>query len=202
MAKKKPKGEPTWDPEASFDPAATLQDLISSPPFKEVSDEFGHSATAGSRIPFWLQRRFQKIIEMPGSPYDLMSDVLRDALYLGGRILHMRYSMSADWDVETKMAAAVDATTASRRIKAQVDELIAGLDEMFRDGDIDKAADSLTDYVVAAIDLDNNWHKDKVFRMLEDSKVIRDLVQYCPSEVQKLLEQGARKEQDNRRNKA
>lgn len=190
---KKKKKPSDWELEQKFDPAATLQELIEEPPFKEVSDEHGHSATAGTRIPFWLQRRFQKIIEMPGSPYDLMSDVLRDALYRGGRILQMKYSMSADWDTETKMAAAVGATAASRRIRSQVEELIQGVDEMFRDGDVDKAADSLTDYVIAATDLDSDWHREKVFKLLNDSRVVKELLDHCPPEVQKLLEQEGKK---------
>lgn len=190
---KKKRSGVDWDPEKAFDAGATLEELINAPPFREVSDEHGHSATAGSRIPFWLQRRFRKMVEMKGSPYDLISDVLRDALFIGGRVLSIRYSMSTEWDVETKMAAAVDATTLSRRIRGQVEELVRGLDDMVKDSDTSKAAEHLTDYVLAAIELDNDWHREKLFTLLNGNRTVKDLVKHCQPEIQKLLEQGGKR---------
>ncbi len=142
MPSKREKAD-DWEVEAPLDLAATLEELIASPPFKEVSDEHGHSATAGTRIPFWLDRRVKLLKEMHGSPYELVSDVLRDAIFLGMRVLAMRHRMSPDWEVETKLAQIIDATGASRRIRNQVEELIKAIDEMLRDNDMDKAAEHL-----------------------------------------------------------
>lgn len=190
--KKKDRSEVKWTPEEAFDPAATLQDIIDAPIFKDVGDEHGHSITAGTRIPFWMNRRLRKLIEMTNSPYEIMSDVLRDAIYRGVWILVIKYAMGTDWNVETKMAAAVDAVTTSRRVRSQVESLIAGLDDMARDGDMEKASEHLTDYVLAAVEIDNDWHREKVFTILNDSKVVKDVVQNCPDEVKKLLEQGGK----------
>lgn len=189
MAKKTEK-PPDWQVEEPLDLEATLEELIAAPPFKQASDEHGHSATAATRIPFWLNRRVTALKEMSGSPFELTSDVLRDAIYLGMRVLHMRYKMSPDWDVETKLAAVIEATGASRRIRLQIEELVTGIDEMYRDGDTDKAAESLTDYIMAAVDLEGRWHKAKVFNYLRESRVVRDVVRYCKSDVQKLLDSG------------
>ena len=191
MPSKREKAD-DWEVEAPLDLAATLEELIASPPFKEVSDEHGHSATAGTRIPFWLDRRVKLLKEMHGSPYELVSDVLRDAIFLGMRVLAMRHRMSPDWEVETKLAQVVDATGASRRIRSQVEELIKAIDEMLRDNDMEKASEHLTDYVLAAVDLENEWHKKKVFDILNGSRVVKDVAQYCPRATQQILELGGK----------
>lgn len=181
-----------WEPEAALDLAATLEDLINEPPFKEASDEVGQSTTAGTRIPLWLKRRIIKLRELSGSPYELDSDVTRDALFLGLRILHFRYKMTPDWEVETKLAAAVDATSAGRRVKRQVSDLIIGLDEMFKDGDVDKATHNLSEYILAAAGLENEWHREKVFKLLIESRVIREIAEQCSSEIQQILKRGGK----------
>lgn len=196
MAEKK-KSKDTqsdWEPEAALDLAATMDDLINEPPFREVSGESGESTTAAARIPLWLLRRITKLKELPGSPYDINSDVLRDAIYVGLRVLHLRYKLTPDWEVETKLAATVDAVSAGRRVRSQVEELVAGLDEMVRDGDLEKAAGNLNEYVLSAVALDSDWHKSKIFQILTESRVVRDIIPHCNEATQMILERG--KEQD------
>lgn len=190
--RKKDKPRTEWEPEEVMDLAATLQELIDEPPFKEVSDE-GGSTTAGARIPNWLLRRIIRLKELKGSPYDINSDVIRDAIYIGLRVLHLRYGMTSDWEVETKLAAAVDAVSAGKRVRRQVEELVAGLDDMYRDGDLDKAAHNLAEYVMAAVDLDSIWHRDKVFQILAENRSISEIAKKCPTGVQKILEVEAKK---------
>ena len=193
MPDKKDKQDTGWEPEVAVDLAATLQELIDEPPFKEVSDEGGGSTTAGTRIPNWLLRRVVRLKELKHSPYDINSDVLRDAIYIGLRVLHLRYGLTPDWEVETKLAATVDAVSAGRRIRSQVEELVAGLDEMYRDGDVEKAARNLTEYVMAAVDLDSDWHKSRVFRILTTHRVVQDIDKNCNEAVQRLLSVGGKK---------
>jgi len=192
--KERPKKKKTddWELEAPLDLETTLEELINSPPFKEASDQHGHSETAGTRIPNWLMRRVHKLVEMPGSPYELASDVLRDAIYNGMRVLHMRFKMSADWDVEAKMAAVVDASGASRRIRGQFEDLETGLEDLCRDGDHNKAAEKLSDYVMAAVELENEWYRGKVFRLIDNSRAVKEVLQYCTGEVQKLIKRGGK----------
>ena len=193
MPNKRDKQETGWEPEAVIDLAATLQDLIDEPPFKEVSDEGGSSATVGTRIPNWLLRRVVRLRELRHSPYDINSDVLRDAIYVGLRVLHLRYGLTPDWEVETKLAQTVDAVSATRRIRSQVEELVAGLDEMYRDGDVNKAVRNLTEYMMAAVELENTWHKDKVFKLLAENRVVREIAAHCNEAVKKIMEKEKKK---------
>ena len=192
MPNRKEKQETDWEPEAVIDLAATLQELLDEPPFKEVSDDAG-SATVGTRIPNWLLRRVVRLKELKHSPYDINSDVLRDAIYIGLRVLHLRYGLTPDWEVETKLAQTVDAVSATRRIRSQIEELVSGLDEMYRDGDVDKAVRNLTDYMMAALELESTWHKDKVFKLLAENRVIREIGSHCGEAVKKILEKERKK---------
>lgn len=192
VEKKHRKSRSDWELESTFDAAATLEELINSPPFKESSGESGESITAGTRIPTWLHRRVVKLKEVQGSPYELNSDVLRDAVYVGLRILHMRFKMAKDWNVETKMAAIADAVGAGKRMRSQTRELTDGLEELCRDGDYDHAAERLTEYVLAAEELENNWHRKKVFSMLNGERVVRDVLKYCRKEVAQIVEKEAK----------
>lgn len=192
--RKKSKDLPSdWEPEAALDLAATLEELIDEPPFKEVSGEGGESVTTAARIPLWLLRRITKLKELSGSPYDINSDVLRDAIYVGLRVLHLRYKLTTDWEVETKLAATIDAVSAGRRVRSQVDELAFGLDEMVKDGDMEKATRNLTDYMMAAVELESEWHKDKVFKLLAESKVVREIAKHCGEAVMKIMERESKK---------
>lgn len=189
----KSKAKPSdWELESAFDLAATLEDLINSPAFKEASDEKGESVTCGTRLPLWLHRRISKLKEMPESPYEVASDVLRDAVHIGLQVLHMRFGMSPDWEVERKMIAVVDATGVLRRIKAQVDMLTGGLEELREAGDLDQAAYRLSEYVTAASEVANKWHRGRLFRLLGASRAVKEIASACSPEVQKLIKEGGK----------
>ena len=190
---KRSKKASDWQLESPLDEAVTLEQLIEESPFKEASDEGGNSTTAGTRIPMWLNRRIIKLRELSGSPYELNSDVIRDALYIGLRVLHIRYKMGPEWHIETRLAAVVDATAATRRIRNQVGELIGGLEEMYNDGDTNKAVEQFTEYVEAASELEAGWHKEKVFTVLLENKVVRELLDYCRNDIQKLVKAEGKK---------
>lgn len=179
----KPDKRPAWNPEEQFDLAITMEELLNEPPFKEVSGDTGESTTAGTRIPMWLERRITRLKEMPGSPYDVKSDVLRDAIYIGLRVLNLRYKMNPDWDVESKMASVVDAASTSRRLKRQVKELVDGLDDLYRDGDVEHAAASLEKYVFSAVELESAWYKRKLFSVLKEDKTVQAVAKSCEPKV-------------------
>lgn len=176
-----------WELESTFDLASTLEDLINAPPFREASDEKGESVTCGTRLPLWLHRRITKLREMTESPYEVTSDVLRDSVHIGLQILQMRYKMSQDWEVEKKMAATIDATGALRRIKTQVDMVISGLEELREGGDIDQAAHMLSEYVIAANELVNKWHRERLFKLLGANRAVKEIASACSPDVQKLI---------------
>jgi len=188
MAKKQDKPKKAWDPEQQFDLGATLEDLLAEVPFREASGDSGDSITTAARVPVWLHRRIVKLKEMSNSPYDVTSDVVRDALFTGLRILNMRYKMSLDWNVESKMAAVVDSASTSRRLKRQVTELADGLDDLWREGDEQHAADSLSKYVHAALELESDWYRKKLFTLLGSNKAVQQVAKACKKEVRDIIE--------------
>jgi len=183
--KSKKKQKPQWELEAPFDYPASLEELLESPPFVEAGGS--ESSTAGTRIPKWLFRRVMKVVEMQGTPYELASDVYRDAIYLGLRVIHMRYKTAHDWSVETKMASIVSETDVMRRIRSQVDGLSSGLDNLMKEGEPEKAAEKLEEYISAAIELENEWVRGRLFKMLRESKVVSEVSVHCSQDIRKMI---------------
>lgn len=183
----KRKQETQWETEAIYDLPLTLEDLITDAPFHDSSDDQGNSYTAAARLPEWVRRRVKKLIEMDGTPYEIESDVIRDCIHIGLQIASMRYRLGPDWVVETKMAKTLDQSGASRRIKRQFDNLCEGLQELYRDGDVEQAANRLSEYVVAAAVLDNEWHRDRLFRLIRENKLVIELAAHCKDHVRRLI---------------
>lgn len=185
MAKTKKPEKPRWDLEAPFDYPASLEELLESPPFTEAGGS--ESTTAGTRIPKWLFRRVMMLVELRGTPYELASDVYRDAIYLGLRIIHMRYKTAHDWSIETKMASIVSETDVMRRVRSQVDGLSSGLDNLMKEGEPEKAAEKLGEYISAGIELENEWVRSRLFKMLRESKVVAEVALHCSSDVRNMI---------------
>ena len=193
---KKHAKQPDWELEEPFSHIPTLDELINEQPFKTASDEHGHSFTAATRIPHWMLRRVEHLRQMKGSPYMLVSDVLRDAVYLGLRIQQVRYGRhTADWDAEVQMAQVVESTGASRRIRAQIEELEAGLQEMCKDGDYDRAVKHLMEYIEPASNIGNEWQKRKIFTLIKESAIMKELLLKCLPATQKLIGEYAERQQ-------
>lgn len=185
MAKKKKTDKAKWELETPFEYPASLEELLESPPFTEAGG--AESTTAGTRIPRWLFRRAMKFAEMTGTPYELASDVYRDAIYLGLRIIHMRYKAKQDWSVETRMASIVSETDVMKRIRGQVEGLSSGLDNLMKEEEPEKAAEKLEEYVSAAIELDDEWMRTRVFKMLRESKVVSDVSMHCSQDIRDMI---------------
>jgi len=191
MAKRKKDEKSQWNLEAPFDQPSSLEELLESPPFAEAGGS--DSVTAGTRIPKWLFRRVIKLTESSGTPYEIASDVYRDAIYLGLRIIHMRHKTARDWSIETKMAAIVSETDVMRRIRSQVDSLSSGLDNLMKEGEPEKAAEKLGEYVSAGIELENEWVKLRLFKMLRESRVVSDVSMHCSQDIRKLIKETSSK---------
>ena len=183
----KPAKASQWELEGSFDRITSIEELVNAPPFREASDDRGQSVTQAARIPTWLHRRIVLLKESKKSPYMLNSDVVRDALFAGLRIINMRYQSTPDWGVEQKMSEVVDTAAWAKRIKEQFTQLETSLGDLFAEGDEEKAAEKLTEYVLYAAELTNEWHKARVFRLLARSTVVRDLFDYCDESARLLL---------------
>jgi len=183
--KRKGKREDQWGLEAPFDQPSSLEELLEAQPFTEAGG--ADSVTAGTRIPRWLFRRVMKLVETPGSPYELASDVYRDAIYVGLRVINMRLRVAKDWSIETKLAAIAQDTEVMRRMRSQVDALASGLDSLVKEGEQEKAAEKLSEYVAAAVELEDDWVRSRLLKMLRENRMVSDVAKLCPVEVRRAL---------------
>ncbi len=176
-----------WELEEALDYDATLEEMVNSPPFKKASDEKGHSVTAGTRIPMWLVRRAQKMKEQANSPYEIISDVYRDAMYLGLWVLSIRYRYIEDWQVESRMASAINAAGVARHVREQVQDLVDGLEDLLKEDDYNIAVTRLQEYVRAANELNSAWRQQRIFKLLRESKTVMKIVDDCDKDVRRLI---------------
>lgn len=182
---KKDKKEAQWELEAPFDRPSSLDELLEAVPFTEAGGS--DSVTAGTRIPKWLFRRVAKLTELAGTPYELASDVYRDAIYLGLRIIHMRYKTARDWATETRLATIVSETEVMRRTRSQIDALSSGLDSLMKEGEPEKAAEKLQEYIAAGVEMEDDWVRSRLFKMLRESKVVSDVLTHCAPEARQVV---------------
>lgn len=197
MAKKKEKPTDQWELEAPFDRPSSLEELVECQPFTEAGGS--DSVTAGTRVPKWLFRRVAKLTETQGSPYEVASDVYRDAIYLGLRIIFMRYRTTRDWGVESKMAAIAMDTEVMKRTRAQVDIVAGGLENLLMEEEPEKAAEKLSEYVSAGVEMDDEWVKSRLFRMLRENDVITKVAKMCSSDVRKAINETGIQEERRKR---
>jgi len=162
----------------------TIEELVGRPTFKESRDDLG-SATVGARIPQWLSRKITKLIEMSGSPYELKSDVVRDALYLGMEVLRLRYKYK--WAAESKLSDVVDTVGELDRMEQRFSELVSGLDKLIAAGDTSKAVSLLTEYVLAVSTIEDPWRKMRSLQQLKGSRIVSDLMKHCSERIRSIV---------------
>lgn len=165
-----------WATESSFDSSISLEELLSLPVFKQASDGTGESYTAASRIPNWLRRRMQKLVETPGSPYTLLSDVVRDALYLGMHILLMRHNQTSDLATQTKMASVIDKAIANKNQLKRLTDFASSIVDIIDDGDEQKAIQFIEDFVSNLSELTDDWYKDRAIGIIWNNEKINTLI--------------------------
>lgn len=189
MTDKKPKKQTPgdWNLESAYDVPATLKDLIDLAPFKEASDTKGGSYTAAARVPTWLERKMMWFIEMKGSPYQLKSDVVRDMIYLGARILHARYKGNPNFAAEAKMTEAVGHVGVLARMKEQVNQLARGINELWEEGDEPQAVEGLEKFVAAVVEMEDEWQRTKTLRYVRSDKVLKQITERCSDETKKAV---------------
>ncbi len=188
---KQPKKASDWDLENPYDAPTTLEDLIELAPYKEASDLKGGSYTAGARVPTSIERKIVWFTEMKGSPYMVKSDVVRDAIYLGMRVLHARHRANPDFAVEAKMSEAIGQVGVLAHIREQINSLSRGLEDLLSSGDEDQAVAGLENFVGAAVEMQDVWQRDKIFQLIRGNHKLSDIIRLCSPEVRKAIENKA-----------
>lgn len=176
-----------WNLESAYDVPSTIEDLIDLAPFKEASDTKGGSYTAAARVPTWLERKMMWFIEMKGSPYQLKSDVVRDMLYLGARVLHARYRGNPDWATESKMAEAVGQVGVVARIREQINQLARGLEDLWSEGEEKQAIEGLEKFIGAVVEMQDEWQRGKILQYVKGNHLLKQVAESCSPEVKKAI---------------
>jgi len=184
---KKRKKQGDWDLESPFDTIVSLEELINMPPFKAASDASGGTATAGARLPTWLERKVIHMIELRGSPYLLKSDVYRDAIYIGLRVLNMRYKSDPDWATEARMARAIDKANLITRIKTEIRQFSAPIAELWAGGDEDQAISLFEEWIAAAVEITDDWRRTKQLQLIKAEHLLREIAERSSPEVKKAI---------------
>jgi len=176
-----------WNLESPYDTPSTIQDLIDLSPFKDASDTKGGSYVANARVPTWLERKIIWFTEMKGSPYQLRGDVVRDAIYLGMRVLHARYKGNPDWATEAKMTEAVGHVGVITRIKEQVNQLARGMGDLWNEGDEKQAIEGMEKFVGAVVEMQDDWQKMKIVQYLKSDRLLKQIIEECSPEVKRAV---------------
>lgn len=185
--KPKPGKSDDWALEAPFDQIVSLEELINMPPFKAASDSTGGTATAGTRIPTWLDRKVTHLIEFRGTPYHLKSDVLRDAIYIGLRVLNMRYKSDPDWASEARMAKAIDKANLVTRIKTTVDQIAKPIEELWTGGDEEQAVIQFEEFIAATTEISDDWHRNKQIQTIKNNRLLKEVTERCSPEARRAI---------------
>ena len=183
----KPKKIDDWDLESPFDTIVSLEELINMPPFKAASDSTGGTATAGARIPIWLERKVIHLTEIRGSPYHLKSDVFRDAIYIGLRVLNMRYKSDPDWATEAKMARVIDKANLITRIRSQINQIAAPIEQLWSGGDEEQAISTFEEFIASTTEIADEWHRGKQLQLIRNNHLLREVAERCSVEARKAV---------------
>lgn len=153
-----------------------IRDLVEIEPYRKAEDEKGHGITLGARVPRSMEREVIRLTELPGSPYDIKSDAVRDALYVGLKILTLRYKLP-DWQVKVAMARVSSTTDEASRIRESVEEFVESLGKLSRERDgKDKAKEFLNQYINHVESLQDSWTKARYRDALNEYGIVRELL--------------------------
>jgi hypothetical protein len=164
----------------------TIEDLINEEPFNHTSDDTGDSVSIGTRVPSTMYRRLVEIRETPGGPYQINSDVMRDAIYLGMRILQLRYKKK-DWQIDRKLSSVIDASGAFDRINSQVSDLCKNLEKLKSAEDTEHAVAHLDDFLKEVNNLSENWRKATFVKILKKRGIVTELLSQCSVTAKEVL---------------
>lgn len=196
--KERPRGNDAYETEDPFSEDITLEQLLSRKPFKEGKDEHGHSIQVSVRVPEWFGRKVAKIMELPGSPYELRTDFYRDAVMIGSQVIALRVKRVEDWAADNKMAQIADAAHEGMRIRNRIVHLTQAMAAMVKDDDMEEAANLLEQYIYAAHDLQLDWARKRTIRDLAAERTVMEVLRHCSAEAQEIFDRELKDAKTNR----
>jgi len=183
--------ENDWRLETQELDSLTVEDLVNASPFKcEPEEGEGPRPTLGARVPRWMERELRVIRERTGSPYQTSSDIVLDCIYIGLKILHLRFK-SRDWYAEHKMEVLAEDIGFLERTNMRIDKLNNGLEALIRNGYPDRAMDQLRKFISTATDINDDWHRSVVMSKLANLSNVRSLLMKSDPAMMKMVDKAA-----------
>ena len=154
--KKRPGTDEDWLLSAAEELTSsdTIQTLVDKSPFKYSHDKHGHDVYLAARLPTDFGRWVSKMVESPGSPYEIRSDVVRDALYLGLCIISLRMDLSKEWRALAVLSDITAKLAERRAFITRTIDLVKEFMEAWDRGEHDLVREGLTRYLDSIAELD------------------------------------------------
>jgi len=166
----------------------TVDFLFSIPPYVETKDESG-SSHVGCRIPDYLARVLTSIKENNRSIYQILSDVVRDCLYVGIHVRLYQYGMEANSKLNVEMTKVLQAAQEYRgvcnRFQAFCDEAAF----MMEHGETTKAVEHFSSIAIAMSNCDDPWLRGVYMKLVKDNRVTKELIEKSPKAIRDLFEE-------------
>ena len=153
-----------------------VSELVDLKPFRASEDKKGHSVTMGAKVPSWFDRGITKLVEDKATPYEVKSDVIRDATWLGLQVLKLRYNQP-EWDAKAELVKLEAALQDEDDDKEQDRSFLDNLDRLWRK-DKAKTAEMTASYVRAVIASTSKNGYDERAKELLNSSLIKEILSW------------------------
>lgn len=163
-----------WDTEEGLidQPIRVLAEMS---PYKKAEDEKGHGITLAARVTGSINRVVTQLLEQKGSPYGVKSDIVRDSVFIGLKVLCLRSKLK-DWEVEARLADITAETVEDNRVKENVATFVTELQHLSNSGEKVRATNHLNNYLEAISSISSTWREKKYTEALNSHSVVKELL--------------------------
>jgi len=183
-----------WELEGDIDYANEMMRLIKSKPYKETRDEFGISAVVSARMPTDFMRYIAKLKENKGMGYEVNSDVIRDALFIGLQLLLVRAKQNPDIETRARIYESINDARSIESLQSEVAVLSRALKTFINLRESKTAVQKLVSVVNAAMGCEDGWNKIMYLKLIGRDPVCKEVLKQCPKYIQSIVEEAGKRE--------
>jgi len=147
--------------------------LMKLHPYRFERAKRGQSIHLAVKLPEWFARWIERVKERAGGVYDIKSDVVRDALWIGLRVLGHRYKLP-EWRAEIKLQEIANEIEEDNLIKTRVADFMTKLEQLQKI-DKERAKKHLGDYLSEIDKIEDSWRKGKYLEELSKYSVVKEM---------------------------
>lgn len=166
--------EEAWQLESQHSDTLTVDSLIEAQPF-HVDPGEKDLPVISTRVPQWMMREIIILVDRRGTSYQTKGDVAKDALYIGLKILNIRYG-SKDWKIEHGMAEVIDGLGKYKRMDENIGKLAEALEHLNKVGEGERAKRGLQDFIDRVSESDDISFKRTILKKLTSIHTTRELL--------------------------